>query len=61
MSSNTNDSAPLPPWGVVIRALVDALRKHRADMHTTSDRPCSTCSQSAAALDLYERKVAHGK
>lgn len=45
-----------PTWGVVIRGLVDALRTHRADMHQTSNRPCSTCAKSAAALDAYEAR-----
>jgi len=34
--------------------LAEALRHHRADMHATSNRPCSTCQQSAKALARYD-------
>lgn len=38
--------------------LADAIRSHRADMHRESDRPCSTCSKSKAALNAYEKERA---
>jgi hypothetical protein len=36
--------------------LAAALRKHRADMHNTSNRPCPTCRQSAKALAAWDAR-----
>ena len=38
----------------VAEELAAALRKHRADMHNTSPRPCKTCAQSATALGHFD-------
>lgn len=54
---SSTDTTP-PAWGVIVDALAAALRAHRADMHNTSSRPCSTCSKSAKALALYDAKNA---